>query len=118
MQVFRSLEEVPAELGPTVVSVGNFDGVHRAHQEVVQRMADRAHSLEGKAMVVTFEPHPYRILRRDHLPLYRQSAILERETNVSISRATMDGWVMTVGGLLMPIAVEMGRELVGGGYIQ
>jgi transposase len=54
----------------------------------------------------------------DHLPLYRQSAILERETNVSISRATMDGWVMTVGGLLMPIAVEMGRELVGGGYIQ
>jgi transposase len=54
----------------------------------------------------------------DHLPLYRQSAILERETSVSISRATMDGWVMTVGGLLMPIAVKMGRELVGGGYIQ
>src|ERR1035437_1821773 len=68
MQVFRSLDEVPAELGPTVVSVGNFDGVHRAHQEVVQRMADRAHSLEGKAMVVTFEPHPYRILRPDVAP--------------------------------------------------
>src|ERR1035438_3701052 len=68
MQVFRSLEEVPDELGPTVVSVGNFDGVHRAHQEVVQRMADRAHSLDGKAMVVTFEPHPYRILRPDAAP--------------------------------------------------
>ncbi len=54
----------------------------------------------------------------DHLPLYRQSAILERETGVSISRATMDGWVMTVGGLLMPIAAAIGRELVGGGYIQ
>ena len=68
MQVFRSLEEVPSELGPTVVSVGNFDGVHRAHQEVVQRMADRAHSLGGKAVVVTFEPHPYRILRPDVAP--------------------------------------------------
>ena len=54
----------------------------------------------------------------DHLPLYRQSAILERETGVSISRATMDGWVMTVGGLLVPIGAAIGRELVVGGYIQ
>jgi transposase len=54
----------------------------------------------------------------DHLPLYRQSAILERETGVSISRATMDGWVMSVGGLLVPIGVAVGRELVVGGYIQ
>ena len=63
MQVFRSLEEVPAQLGPTVVSVGNFDGVHRAHQEVVKHMAERAHAIGGKAVVVTFEPHPLRILR-------------------------------------------------------
>jgi transposase len=54
----------------------------------------------------------------DHLPLYRQSVMLERDAGVSISRATMDGWVMSVGGLLIPIAAAMGRELVGGGYIQ
>jgi transposase len=54
----------------------------------------------------------------DHLPLYRQSVILQRDAGVSISRATMDGWVMSVGGLLVPIAAAMGRELVGGGYIQ
>jgi transposase len=54
----------------------------------------------------------------DHLPLYRQSAILERETGVTISRATMDGWVMTVGGLLEPIKAAMRRELIDGGYIQ
>ncbi len=54
----------------------------------------------------------------DHIPLYRQSVILERDAGILISRATMDGWVMTVGGLLIPIAVAMGRELVGGGYIQ
>lgn len=54
----------------------------------------------------------------DHLPLYRQSVILERETGISISRATMDGWVMRVGDLLMPVAAATGRELLAGGYIQ
>ena len=54
----------------------------------------------------------------DHLPLYRQSVMLERETGLEISRATLDGWVMTVGGLLIPLAAAMGRELVDGIYIQ
>jgi len=54
----------------------------------------------------------------DHLPLYRQSVMLERETGLEISRATLDGWVMTVGGLLIPVAAAMGRELLGGTYIQ
>ncbi len=54
----------------------------------------------------------------DHLPLYRQSVMLERETGLEISRATMDGWVMAVGGLLIPMAAAMGRELVGGTYMQ
>jgi len=68
MQVFHHLEEVPPNIGPTVVSVGNFDGVHRAHQEVVRYMAERAHSFAGKAVVVTFDPHPLRILRPDVSP--------------------------------------------------
>jgi transposase len=54
----------------------------------------------------------------DHLPLYRQSVMLERETGLEISRATLDGWVMTVGGLLIPMAAVMGRELLRGTYIQ
>lgn len=54
----------------------------------------------------------------DHLPLYRQSAILMRDAGVSISRATMDGWVMSVGGLLIPITAAIGKESIGGGYIQ
>jgi riboflavin kinase/FMN adenylyltransferase len=68
MQLFRHLEDVPSGFGPTVVSVGNFDGVHRAHQEVVRHMAERACSFGGKAVVVTFEPHPLRILRPDVAP--------------------------------------------------
>lgn len=54
----------------------------------------------------------------DHLPLYRQSAILERETGIEISRATLDGWVMRVGELLVPVAAAIGRQLLAGSYIQ
>jgi transposase len=54
----------------------------------------------------------------DHLPLYRQSAILERETGVELSRATLDGWVMRVGELLIPLVGAMRGELLRGNYIQ
>jgi len=54
----------------------------------------------------------------DHLPLYRQSAILERETGVEIGRATLDGWVMRVGELLGPVARAIGREVLASGYVQ
>jgi len=54
----------------------------------------------------------------DHLPLYRQSVMLERETGIEIGRATLDGWVMTVGQLLLPLTDAMRSELLGGGYIQ
>ena len=54
----------------------------------------------------------------DHLPLYRQNVILNREAGVDISRATLDGWVMQVGEMLRPLVAVMGRELVQGGYLQ
>jgi len=54
----------------------------------------------------------------DHLPLYRQSVILQREAGVEIGRATLDGWVMRVGELLIPVVAVIRRELLGGSYIQ
>jgi transposase len=54
----------------------------------------------------------------DYVPIYRQSAILERETGIELSRATLDGWVMRVGELLRPISAAMGQELLSGSYIQ
>ena len=54
----------------------------------------------------------------DHLPLYRQSAMLEQEEGIEISRATMDGWVMRVGELLLPLVAAIKRELLAGAYLQ
>ena len=48
----------------------------------------------------------------DHLPLYRQAAILEREAGLEISRATLDGWVMRVGELLEPVVGAMRKDLL------
>jgi riboflavin kinase/FMN adenylyltransferase len=65
MHVFHKLEDVPADFGPTLVSVGNFDGVHRAHAHVLQEIVTRARQQGVRAVAVTFEPHPTRILRPD-----------------------------------------------------
>jgi hypothetical protein len=54
----------------------------------------------------------------DHNPLYRQSAILLRDAGIDISRATMCGWMMMVGEMLMPVVAAMRRELLAGSYIQ
>lgn len=54
----------------------------------------------------------------DHSPLYRQSAILLRDAGVDISRATMCGWVMSVGEMLQPVVGAMRKELLAGSYIQ
>lgn len=63
MQVFHKLEDLPANFGPAFVSVGNFDGVHRAHAHVLNEIVQRARATRGKSVAVTFEPHPTRILK-------------------------------------------------------
>ena len=65
MHIFHKLEDIPAGFGPSLVSVGNFDGVHRAHAHVLGEIVQRAHASDAKAVAVTFEPHPARILRPD-----------------------------------------------------
>jgi riboflavin kinase/FMN adenylyltransferase len=66
MKVFHKLADIPSDFGPTIVTVGNFDGVHRAHRLVLDEIVRRAKAAGGHSVVVTFEPHPARILRPDH----------------------------------------------------
>ncbi len=54
----------------------------------------------------------------NHTPLHRQSVILGRDIGLEISRATLDGWVLKVGELLIPMVAAMRRELISGTYIQ
>jgi riboflavin kinase/FMN adenylyltransferase len=63
VRIFQSLEEIPDDFGPAVVSVGNYDGIHLAHRRLIRTICERAKVLEAHSMLVTFDPHPARILR-------------------------------------------------------
>ncbi|WP_263418902.1 bifunctional riboflavin kinase/FAD synthetase [Terriglobus albidus] len=65
MKIFRSIAEVPANFGPSIISIGNFDGVHRGHRWVISEVIARARESGTKSVAVTFDPHPVRILRPD-----------------------------------------------------
>jgi riboflavin kinase / FMN adenylyltransferase len=65
MEIFHSLDQIPADFGPTVASIGNFDGVHRGHQWLLAEIQNSAKELGAKSVAVTFDPHPSRLLRPD-----------------------------------------------------
>ena len=67
-KVYRSLAEIPADLGPVVAAIGNFDGVHRGHQEILTSVVDEARSLGVRAVAITFDPHPEKFLRPTQAP--------------------------------------------------
>ncbi|MCL2543911.1 MAG: bifunctional riboflavin kinase/FAD synthetase [Nocardioidaceae bacterium] len=78
MRVWRDFGEVPADLGRTVVTIGNFDGMHLGHQHVVRRARRMAEQVGVEDVVaVTFDPHPIAVLRPEHAPA-TLSAVPER----------------------------------------
>ncbi|MDB6175271.1 MAG: Riboflavin biosynthesis protein [Chthoniobacteraceae bacterium] len=68
MSVLHSLPELSAIPGPVVLAIGVFDGVHLGHRAVIERALADARQVNGTAVVVTFDPHPIRILRPEHAP--------------------------------------------------
>jgi len=70
MKIARSLAELGSFNSPSVVTVGNFDGVHCGHRMVIASVLERARALNAQAVAVTFDPHPAHVLRTDsRLPL-------------------------------------------------
>jgi riboflavin kinase/FMN adenylyltransferase len=63
MQIFHDPAQLPADYRTTVMSVGNYDGVHLGHRFLLARVVERAHALHARSVAVTFEPHPTNLLR-------------------------------------------------------
>lgn len=68
MQLIRQLDQLSDGVRGGAVAIGNFDGVHRGHARIVQRLIERARQVSGPVTVFTFEPHPVRVLRPDLAP--------------------------------------------------
>ena len=66
MVVIRSIEAIPAGLPYPVVTIGNFDGVHRGHREIFRRVREAAAACGGVSVVITFEPHPLTVVSSRH----------------------------------------------------
>jgi riboflavin kinase / FMN adenylyltransferase len=67
--VFRSLAEIPGGFSPTVAAIGNFDGVHLGHRQILGAVVAEARQSSARAVAVTFDPHPERFLRPAVAPL-------------------------------------------------
>ncbi len=66
--VYRTLDEIPAGFGPSIATIGNFDGVHLGHQRILKAVVAEARAGNARAVAVTFDPHPEQFLRPDRAP--------------------------------------------------
>lgn len=99
MKLYNSHRNIAA-LGPTVATIGNFDGVHRGHQQILAEVRDRAGTLGVKSLAITFEPHPIRVLRPDapHLLISSPAQRLEQLAESGIDAT-----------LVLPFTPELSR---------
>ena len=65
MEIFRGVAALTREFTKPVLTIGNFDGVHRGHQAILEMVIERARALGGESVLFTFEPHPRRVLQPD-----------------------------------------------------
>jgi riboflavin kinase/FMN adenylyltransferase len=62
MSIICNLNNLPQNITNSVVTIGNFDGVHRAHQKIFKKIIERARDLHGTSVAITFEPHPIKVM--------------------------------------------------------
>jgi riboflavin kinase/FMN adenylyltransferase len=100
MKAFRSLSEIPADFGPSVVTIGNFDGVHAGHREILRRVAAIARERGLLPVALTFDPHPARILAPARAPK------LITTIGQRLRRMEQEG---TEAALLLPFSPDFAR---------
>src|ERR1700694_3511793 len=68
MRILRAIDELKSVAGPTHLAIGVFDGLHLGHQAVIARALESSRTTGGTAVVLTFHPHPVRVLRPEKAP--------------------------------------------------
>ena len=88
MQLIQHLDAITAPFKNAVITIGNFDGVHIGHQALFYEVIENAQALGGTSIAMTFEPHPLRVLKKDHAPplitLWDQKAELIERSGLDV----------------------------------
>lgn len=100
MKVYRSLAETPPNFGPSALTIGNFDGVHYGHRRILRRLVDVARTRGWKPSVLTFDPHPTRIVAPERSP--RLMTTVERRTELMEEEGVEQA-------LVLPFTAELAR---------
>jgi riboflavin kinase/FMN adenylyltransferase len=98
MKVVCRLEELPPDFPRVVATIGNFDGVHLGHQQLMRDLVERAELIEGTPAVVTFHPHPLQVLAPNNAP--RQIQTLDQKLAV-----------MEALGIRLAVVIPFTKEL-------
>lgn len=88
MKVFCHLDQIIEPFRRAVIAIGNFDGVHIGHQALFHEVIDKAQSIGGTSVAMTFEPHPLRVMKPNNHPplitLYEQKCELIERTGIDV----------------------------------
>jgi riboflavin kinase/FMN adenylyltransferase len=78
MKIIKSIDEITGEFTNSIVTIGNFDGIHLAHQNIFKRVITEAHNENRKSVVITFDPHPKKVLRPERRPFFLITSLDEK----------------------------------------
>jgi riboflavin kinase/FMN adenylyltransferase len=101
MRVISNLQELGEPPAPSVVTIGNFDGVHLAHQALLHRVVEVARRQAWRATAITFEPHPIKILSPDHAP----KLLTPLERKIQLIESMGIDWLV-----VLPFTRELARQ--------
>ena len=86
MEIILGLDQLKRPLRNPVITLGNFDGVHLGHQRIFNRVREEASRIKGEAVVVTFDPHPLKVLAPERCPplltSFRKKMILIEKSGI------------------------------------
>lgn len=88
MELIEHIDKIKKPYNNAVITIGNFDGVHLGHQALFHEVVEKADALGGTSIVMTFEPHPIRLLKQNGHPplitLYEQKIELIEKAGVDV----------------------------------
>jgi len=88
MELITDLADITVPYKNAVITIGNFDGVHKGHQAILHQVIEHAETINGTSVAITFEPHPMKVLSSNGSPpvitLYEQKSELIEQTGIDV----------------------------------